>query len=770
MSKFVDLTGHDPSAIYASVRQNLRENTAQKHDIVYVPLPHVQMMRIYDYYHTQEPMINIVNEIKNFHTLGDEYEVNATYGGKEIPDPEKRQVNEALNVLLPEIRAWDDMFGFVGIYDPNAYQDRQIEEIVEDVGGEGGSDTYALRNELMDNVNESIDRLQPLTGDKDADRLKQRVLDRTKIVPDDQEDDTATLRADETDVYIRTEPRISATSAPNSHAIIRERDLGTNDDDGDDDEEQTIVRSRINVRRSLLQTIASISEFRVVNLQEGRFYLEHDRLNGHERVVFARNEDNVELFTKSGEAVQTRGHSTPVTSLNIDEDVYVYVWPGGRPLHNGKLNTRMEEIMRLRDLNAEAEENLSHADRQAAFPTAVYQYQMSRNHGDVTRLTDQQIHFGRGVDEDASLAQRLREEGRKMAEFDAHAQMVNNQRQDELTQRLAGGVERATTVGSDGTRQLRHLQHDKYINLPEGFTYAGVLPSTTLANPTERRHNYRTALASSLGMPLSIIEGGSTFSGGSGGNRTGSSGAAVSTGSAALSSSALVQAIMNDRSRLTMCIGSLYNLMFRDTDNEMLADMLASATQQKRRGETEVTNAVEELRRRLESTNEATERAHIAEQIETNNSFLTAVASRYERIASEVREIASMGNRFEIEFRKMAHVGVDDLVMLKDNFAIDEFTYVNALRQKVGLRAMTSEAELKRNRESALKLHEEKQERELKLQAKYAPAPKQPGGGGGTTGSASKTAEPSAKKRKTESTSSDKKLQEEVKKKTSPVK
>jgi len=768
MSKFVELQNEDPSAIYASVRQSSRENTARKHDIVYIPLPHQQMLRIYDFYHTQEPLIGIINQIKNFNSLGDETEVEATYGGRPLQDPERRQVNEALNSLLPQMRAWDDMFGFVGLYDPNAYQDRQVAEIVEDDHA-SGSNAYELRNDLIDNVNTAIDRLGPLLGDGGVAQLKESVLDKTQTVSDATEQADVGLRADETEVVISKEPRISATSAPNSTAVIRERDT-VEQAAGGTRRDQALAetrRTRVNVRRSLLQTIASIAEFQVVSLKEGRFYLERDRLNGHERVVYARNDNNTDLFTKYDQSTYDVARLQPTTALNIDQDVFVYVWPGGHPLYDGKINTKMEEVMRLRDLNAEAEENLSHADRESAFPTAVYQYQASRNDGDVTRLTDQQIHFGRGMDEDAALAHRLREEGRRMAAFEAHAELVNGKRQDELTQRLAQGVERPTVVGVDGRRRLRDLPSDKYVNLPEGFTFAGILPSKTLANPTERRHNYRTALASALGVPLSVVEGGATFSGG-GGRFTGASGGSVSTGSAALSTTALTNSIMTDRTRLAMSVSALYDLMFREIDNEMLADMLSEETIKKRQAQTEITSAVDDLRRKLEATNEATERAKISQDIEANNSYLTAIASRYDRIAAELREIASMNNRFEIVFKKMTHIGTEDLMLLRDNFAIDELTFVNALRQKVGLKAMRSEAEMNRNREALLKRQDDTQERQLKLQAKYAPKPTEPSASaapsaGAKKKSADQAAGPEAKRRRTESP------QEKVKKATGQI-
>lgn len=765
MSKFVELTGNDPTAIYASIKQDARRNAAEKHDVIYIPLPHLQMVQIYDFYHTQEPMIHNINALKNFFSLGDETEVIAKYGEIELPEPERGQVNEALNTLLPEIRAWDDMFGFVGIYDPNAYRDRQIAEIMQEENTDT-SNAYELRNDLVENVQIAIEKLKPMLEEGEADDLERRVLDRVETGGDPRVSVERQIGADKQEVLIHTEPRVSAISAPNATAVIRERDSVPGATALDTIENQEVTTTRINVRRSLLQTISSISDFRVASLKEGRFYLERDKLTGEERVVYARNDQNTDIFAKYDQLGSHAVASTEtLTALSVDPDVFVFVWPGGRPLQRGKINTRMEEIMRLRDLYSDAEENLSHADRNAAYPTSVFQYNQARSTGDVTRLTDQQVHFGRGMSEDANLAQRLIQQGREMAMFDAHADLMNQKRTDELNQRLASGIERPTIKGADGRRAFRVPVEEKYIKLPEGFTFAGVLPSTTLANPIARRHNYRTALASALQVPLSVLEGGATFSGGSGGRMSGSSGAAVSTGSAALSTSAMVNAVMTDRARLKMCVDSLWDIMFRETDNDMLSDMLAQARERRRKDQNQGETSIEELKRKLESTAEASERASLSKQIEANNSYLTAVASRFDRVASQVREIASMNSRFSIHFVKMTHVGTEDLRLLKETNAISNFEYVNALRQKYGMRALQSESELEKNIKDSMKQELTRQEEMMKLQAKYQT---KPGFGEEKKRPAPGEQGPGAKRRKTDRPQ--KKVEEDQRKATNAVK
>ena len=724
MAKFVELAGEDPSSIYASINQGgqNRNTPSSKHSVVYIPLPQDQMLRIYDYYHTQEPMIGIVNSMKDFSSLGDKMEVEATFGGREIPEPERTQVNEALNKLLPEFRAWYDMFGFVGVYDPNAYMDRQVAEITEQ-DTRSASNAFQLRNDLIENIDESIADLAPMLGDGGVQQLRNRVLrpgDETSGAESDATN--AVLHSEKEEVIIHTEPRVSANSAPNATATIRGRNAG--------DLALSENRTRVKIRRGLMQTIASIQDFQVASLKEGRFYLERDRLNGHERVVYARIEDNSDIFMRNE---RSSGVNHPVTALKIDPDVFVFVWPGSHPLHNGRINTKMEEVMRLRDLNAEAEENLSHADRQLAFPTAIYEYRMAPNSGDVTRLTDQQIHFNRGDEEDAVLAERLRQEGRDMAAFEAHANLMNERRMDELTRRLALGVERRTVVTSDGRRQIQTPITDKYVNLPEGFHYAGTLAPKTLVNTNERRYNYRTALASALSVPLSIIEGGSTFSSG-GGRYTGGSGASVSTGSAVLSSSAMITAIMSDRAHLKMVVAALWDLMFRETDNEMLSDSLSSATIRKRRDTEKVNSAIEVLKQKLELETEAAEQAKLSQEIEANNSYLSAVASRFERIATELRAISSMSSRFEIEFKKMTHIAVEDLILLRENFAITEFDFANALRQKVGLTQFSNESEWEKIKNKTEASRQKTEEKNLQLQSKYSvkagAGSKRPGEGG----------------------------------------
>lgn len=749
MSRFIPLTGEDPSQIMSAMGRGNDNNTkGRRPHIEYTPLPHSQMLRIYDYYNTQEPLIGSINQLKNFSSLGNEVEIDATYGGRKIPEPERTQVNEALNILLPEFRAMDDMFGFAGIYDPNAYQDRQTAEIIDEPD-QADDSAHIVRAELVRTIEGTINQLSEL---ENPESIKERLIDQS--APNSDENGRPKLLADRTSVDVYRGPITSATMAPEAYA-----DIQTDGTEGRKLARKVKTRV-VKVRRTLMQAISSIAHFKVVSLEEGRYYLEKDKLNGNVRVVFARNVDNTDLFSQFDHAYTDDERMRPTSALNVDFDVYVHVWPGKEPLSNGRINTKIEEVMRLRDLEAQAEENLSRADTNASNPTAIYEFKPTTNSGDVTRLTDQQVHFGGGIDEDAALADKFRNEGRRSAMFDAHHQITNGKRFDELTQRLAAGVERKTVVGSDGKRRLQMAGNQPYITLPEGFHFGGTLQPKTIADLNLRRHNYRAGLASALGMPLSMVEGGSTFSGSSAGKRAGSSGGAVSSGSAELSNSAFVNAIMTDRRILKGAVASMWNIMFRDTDNDMLASQLEAESRKSRKETSKTNKSLALLRKRLEDVTSLSEleRDNISQEIEAGNAYLTTVAARLDAIATELRAISSMNNRFSIEFTKLTHVPIAELEIMRDSHAMSEFEFANALRQRNGLSQFKSEGQWLANRKKALDMRDEDAENQLKMQAKYAPKPAAPGGGASSSSSSGSSGAAAAKKKPAEgSGSADKK-------------
>lgn len=708
MSAFIRRAGEDPVAIRAAVESGATKAASQS-DVYYRRLPHEQMLHIQQFYVTGEPIIAVVNELKNFHLLGNHNEIVATFGEQPLPDTTARNVNDALQTLLPMLRQWQEMFGFVALYDPHVRQDRYLER--------AHAEDEEIRYALEQNAELELERLRPLVDlpgeplSETTDELKERLVQRQNETPDGEH------------VYIHREPRFSALSAPNSFAEIHGKagsggDLGRIHDKTEPDRTNAIKEG---VRRSLLQVMTGLADIKIASLAEGRFFLEIDRLTDEQRVVYARRDrnNNCSLFNDnlSHQQDHTGDDRSRTAELVVDPDVFVYVWPGRMPMNNGRLNTKLVEVMRLRSVHAAAEENQLRADEAAANPTVMFEYQQVQNKGDITQLTDAQIHWGRGAQEDGALAERLRQEGRQLAQWEARSMIVRDQRTAEFNERMLTGMERATVRDADGVARLRKIGPSKHIPIPEGFHFAGVLPSTTVCNTPELLHNYHVALAASLGVPLTVITGGSTFTTGQT-NRTGSSGGNISTGSAEISQDAMTNAIMSDRHSLGRAVSEIWDLMYRHIDNEMLTTALADVYNAQLSSNEDSQDEIGQLQRQLASTIAIADRERLTDAIEANSAYLTAFTARLSRVSRQLRRIASMKHRFEINFTRVAHIDRDTLQTLYENDGISQLEYINAIRQRAGLETLDDEGIIAANRKARLQARADEQEAELKITLK----------------------------------------------------
>lgn len=755
----------------ANNRQRVHQHRAH-----FVPLDHALMTRIYEFYSCTETFISLINERKNSTSLGDTVEMPVFFGDEELAEPYASQVNGALKKLLPQFRAWDDMFGFVGVYDPGRHMDRQVREMKEESDtGEQDPSLSLARNRLERDARTAVRFVANLMGDESADELLRKV----GIATEDGDGGTANRRGDRRTsqtsdhehaklpqaappsryavqhqltgvlkrrrkqmAVISSEPYHSANEMPNSLLQLVEsrsarRTRGT----------ATGAQLR-RKPRSILEALSSLADFRVVKLSEGRFFLEIDEITSKRRVVFARRRNNLKQFKRMEERASDKPlFGETLQSLNVDEDVFVYVWPDTMPMDDGRINTKMEVVMMAYERLSVTTERHDHAELKLTEPTLIFETAPLTNTSDVTRFGDQTLYKNQNGTIDQDIKDKLMHAGRVGAFIDAQNALDSERRNDELTRRLAAQLSTTQVRDTSGNvRVVRPPPEGSALTLPVGVKYSGHAKPEVLVDEEMRNLKYKTMLCNTLNMPLSVVTGGDE-----------SSVANLRSGNNAaldLATNNEMRANTYDRKRLSDCVESLWDLMFRDMENDAFGDILH---------ENEISHGVvrerlADIRLQIQLVTEAAQEANANRQFEQSTEFLTALRMRFEALASQITQVLSMRYRLRIVFNRLNHISLPGLEYMHDNGAISDLQYANALRQHAGLPSWRSEAEYLANKrrledaqfaterrtlelqiefeEKRMLLQSDMEERSLKLQRKYPP-PQAPASGA-SSGSASK--------------------------------
>jgi flagellin-like hook-associated protein FlgL len=730
--------------------------TNDSSDVIYVEISHADMLDFRHFYKKAETDVANANDIKDFYTLNENVEYS--FAGEPI-DEEKYAIRDPLNALQSEARAWHDMFGFVAVYNPDLRADYRVREMRAEANDESlRSGNAALANQvrsaldmpefLLTEANLLIDDALPDNAEE-ARRaiLGEDLMDESETKPSAKR----TKREARPSGRIIPNPRHSSTRNPGAVLIIDSGEraapgVGRNDDADDDISEieyrEKVAREqRQDTRRTLDETIIGLRSLRVVDVEDGRFFLEIDRASMSKRVVFVRANSGtpspLNSVSKNNKILEATDYIGNGNAMTIDPNVFVYVWDNRMPFEDGQLNSKMYEVIRRRQALDQADRNAADVDLTNAHPVQVLKHIPTLNKLDVERMLDPQL-YGRGATQTAT---ETRETLRRDAVLDYQLKMVaavqNNKRDDELARLMATNRLGSTVIDTNGNSVNPEFKRHGFFPLPSGFDTATTVKPELTVDVEMLVFRFRRALSNALGVPMTILDGGSSFSGRASKNSAGATTSGASESSQAIGDSRLRNTILADRGKvLRPFIGGLWDGMYRHIDNATLKLVLDKAAKSTR-AESEVHIAEMRLiQKRLKTITDLAEESRLRSDLTTRRNEIESAVARLRDLSSRVRKIISMQYRFEVNYKSLAFVPLAELQAGTAAFALSKLEFANAMRANFGMKPMTEE-EFKKLTEEELQDHVGKIEAEAQVQAKYAPKPagaagaKGGGGGGG---------------------------------------
>ena len=704
-------------------------------DVIYVPISQSDMIEFREFYKKMETDIANANGIKDFYTLNENV---SFYFGTEELDDEKYAIRQPLNALMAEARSWYDMYGFVAVYNPDARADQRLREINAELeqqlvqGSVGapytGQFTSAL--EMPDMLLAEATRLV-----KDAMQPNPRQTLK-RIIGDDFESIGQQVKRARNAVQaigtIVQNPRVSSIRNPGAvlrlnpvpRSSLLETDLVANTALVAYDE-QRAREQRLNTRRTLDETLIDLRNLSIPSPEEGRFYLEYDRVNLTKRVVFARTNSTSEITNNLTNDGLTQINSIGDTISNgqtllIDPHVFVFVWENRMPFNDGSLNSKMYEVIKRRKALDIAEKNAADVDLTNSHPVQLLEHVPVLNKLDVERMTDTQLYGGGATQTTAETREEMRRDAMLNLQLQAAAAIQNNKRVNELWQLIGSGKVGKTATDANGNPTYAEFKKLGYLPLPSGFKIANAMRPEITSDIEMLVYRYRRALSNALGVPMVLLDGGSSFSGRSSKNSSGSTSAGASTASQAIGDSRLRNTILADRSIvLRPFVDNLWDIMYREIDNETLQTLL-DKTARSAREESEFHLAEMRLiKKRLETITDLAEQTRVRADITTRWNEIQSAVARLRELSSRVRHIVAMQHRFRVEFKSLSFVPPPELQAAQMAGAISQLDYANALRANFGMSPLT-QAEFDKIKTTALDDRVGQMEAEAKVQQKFA--------------------------------------------------
>jgi hypothetical protein len=711
-------------------------------DIVYIPISQQDMIEFRDFYKKMETDIANANGIKDFYTLNDN--VSYFFGTEELDD-EKYAIRKPLNALQSEARAWYDMYGFVAVYNPDARADQRLREINAEmqeqlVQGSVGAPytgqfmsalempdmllaeaTRLVKNAMQPNSQETLKRIVgddfetlggPLKRARGATEPIGTIIQNPRI---------SSVRNPGAVLRLNPAPRSSEASiSPSANTSLVQYD------------EQRAREQRSNTRRTLDETLIDLRNLVIPNPEDGRFYLEYDRASMTKRVVFARLSTTTEIGKNAADgANQISNVGDTIAngqSLLIDPHVFVYVWDNRMPFNDGTMNSKMYEVIKRRKQLDIAERNAADVDLTNSHPVQLLEHVPVLNKLDVERMTDSQLYGGGATQTATETREEMRRDAVLNVQLQAAAALQNGRRLNELWQLVASGKVGKTSTDANGNPSYAEFKKLGYLPLPSGFKIATATRPEITSDIEMLVYRYRRALSNALGVPMVLLDGGSSFSGRASKNSSGSSSASTSTASQAIGDSRLRNTVIADRAIvLKPFIENFWDIMYREIDNQTLQTLL-DKTARSAREESEFHLAEMRLiKKRLETITDLAEQTRVRSDLTTRWNEIQAAVARLRDLSSRVRHIVSMQHRFRVEYKSLSFVPPPELQAAQMAGAISQLDYANALRANFGMSPM-SKADFDKVKNEALDERVGQMEAEAKVQQKFA-IPSGTGGG-----------------------------------------
>lgn len=699
-------------------------------DVTYQEISREDMIKFRNFYKQNETDVATANGMKDFYTLN--HNVEFSFGGEPIEE-EKYAIRKSVCSLMAEARSWYDMYGFCAVYNPEARAARLArEQKANKSNGRLGTDPTLMRQ-----TTSTLDAPDLLL--EEAKRLIHEVMPeneaetRENILGSEHngDEDNRNKRQRRTAVSGKIVQNPSHSSTRNSGAVMYIDAPRISDGDEEDGDELAFVKEESkrqleDIKETLEETIISLRSLRIVNLEEGRFYLETDLSNGSSRVVFCRSR----VGSGGSSAINQMGNDSVdqvVTgqSLLIDPDVFVYVWNNRVPFRDGTLNSRMYEVLTRRAELDQADRNAADVDLSLAHPVQLLEHVPLTNRLDMDQISDRSLYGGGQSSGTATAIDAIKESAVLDYQLKIKAAFQNKHRDDDEARLIAEGRIGKTLIDAKGNPVYPRFRRLTTEELPPGFKTANTVQPQITLDSQFLLYRFRLSLANTLGVPLPLLDGGTSFSGRSTRSTAGSVSNGASQATATIGTDRLRKTILADREILREFIDELWDIMYRTIDNETLKKVLNSATSKTRKiGETHLAE-MRLIRKRLAVVEDLAQLNDLRTNMQGRRSEIEAAVARLGELSSRVRSIVSMRYRFHVEFKSLAFVPPEELEVAVVSGAITPLDKANAIRANFGMGPIT-QAEFDKTKENELKTGIRKIEEEEKVRAKYNPKPAGP--------------------------------------------
>ena len=726
MSKFIEKTGSDVASVLLSVRHVAspiitgagRDSVGERVGVRRVPLD-MELMRTILRFIETELDLNTAFDVLNGFSL--QRGMEFYFAGKPLDDKDYG-LTSPMRSLLASTRKWLVGFGFVALRNPDLRAARLLQKLMVDGVAESTPANGTLEQpfDTLQTIRQLIDDVVKSPGE--AASITRRTLGSSTSTTAAAAAAAATTTASTTKLRVQHFPTHSTLTMPSAMAVpVTARGATATGGLG---KRKTptpeTAAGRDSYDRTVQEAIIGLRNLTVVNLNDGTFHLEIDTLTLERRVVFMRND------ARSGEPV-------------IDPDVYVHVLDNHLPEDDGRLNTKIEEVIKLKEELDRVRRNAMRADFVSTHPIQPVEHLPTKNDLNVDHMTDQELYGG---DDSSEVAVRRRQEAEEQAvaiyTLGIAAQVLNNKRRDQLAVAIAQrasehAYDGIKSIQADRARETALLDKEDFFPLPPGFKVATRQQPVPLIDQTQLIFYYRQALANLAGVPLSLLDSGSSFSGRSSRGGTGGSSGSVSTASAGIGDKRLTLAIEEDRRRLTEFVASLWNIMYRDDDNRTLMHALEASTAYVQDKAKNAKLFVELVTERLARATDIAEMEALSQTLVEQREDLDAFESRLRDVQTRLLEISSMPFRFEIDFTARFHIPQEQILAALQTNAMTELETANTVRLGIGLKPFTEaefEAIKKKKETEQLQL----QDKEASIAEKHAIKPTVPAtakGGGG---------------------------------------
>ena len=691
-------------------------------DVYYVAISHEDMVTFRDFYKQKETDVATANSMKDFYSLNHNVEF---FFANELLEEERYAIRKPACALMGEARAWHDMYGFCAVYNPQARAARLARQLkAQKSNSLLGVDPRLLRQatsalDTPDLLLEEAKRLIHEVMPENEQETRDVILGSGRV--DESSDRTKRRRRETVEAEIVQNPSHSSTRNSGAVMYVNRREPSDDDDNGDElafakKEAQVQLKD---VSETLQETIISLRSLRVVNLEDGRFYLEIDRSSGASRVVFVR----------SGVGAIDRTDNDTVAdvvngqSLLIDPDVFVHVWSNRMPFRNGRLNSRMYEVLQRRAELDQADRNAADVDLTRSHPVTILEHVPLTNRLDMDQISDRRLYGGGETPGTATAIDAIKQAAVLDYRLRVSAAYRNKHRDDDEARMISEGRIGKTVLDANGNRVYPRLRRFVTEELPPGFKATTTVQPEITLDTQFLLYRFRLALANTLGVPLPLLDGGTSFSGRSARSTSGSVSNGASQATATIGTDRLRKTILADREILREFIDELWDIMYRPIDNAILENVLNSAAGQTRKASETHLAEMRLIRKRLAVVKDLSQISNMRSDLESRRNEIEAAVSRLRELSSQVRAIVSMRYRFHVEFKSLAFVPPEELQLAVMSGAITPLDQANAIRANFGMAPIT-QAEFDKVKEDELQTEIRKIDEEAKVHAKYDSKPK----------------------------------------------